>query len=55
MRRLVSETTLTTGDLIWPVFVIEGEDRSEPIASMPGVERLTIDRVVRAMSLRGWV
>lgn len=48
MRRLVSETVLSTGDLIWPVFVVEGEDRSEPIASMPGVERLTIDRIVRA-------
>ena len=48
MRRLVSENTLSTGDLIWPVFLIEGEDRAEPIASMPGVERLTTDRVVRA-------
>lgn len=47
-RRLVSENVLTTADLIWPVFVVEGEDRAEPIASMPGVERLTIDRIVRA-------
>ena len=47
-RRLVSENVLSTGDLIWPVFVVEGEDRAEPIASMPGVERLTIDRIVRA-------
>ncbi len=48
MRRLVSETALTTADLIWPVFVVEGENRAEPIASMPGVERLSIDRLVRA-------
>ena len=47
-RRLVSEHTLGVNDLIWPVFVIDGTDRAEPVASMPGVERLTVDRVVRA-------
>jgi porphobilinogen synthase len=47
-RRLVTETTLTPADLIWPLFVIEGEDRREPVASMPGVERLTLDLVVEA-------
>lgn len=47
-RRLVAEHTLTTGDLIWPIFIREGVDTSEPVASMPGVERLTIDRAVRA-------
>ena len=46
-RDLVRETRLTPGDLIWPLFVMEGTDRAEPVASMPGVERLTIDRVVR--------
>jgi porphobilinogen synthase len=47
-RRLVRETTLTTGDLIWPLFVVEGEGRREPVASMPGVERVSVDGVVRA-------
>ncbi|NIM70912.1 MAG: porphobilinogen synthase [Xanthomonadales bacterium] len=47
-RRLMRETTLTPGDLVWPVFVIDGHDRSEPVASMPGVERLTIDRLQAA-------
>ena len=46
-RRLVREHTLTVDDLIWPLFVIEGERRREPIASMPGVERLSVDEVVR--------
>ncbi len=45
-RRMMRETVLTADDFIWPVFVIEGEDHSEPVASMPGVERLTIDRLV---------
>ena len=45
-RRLVRETTLSVDDLIQPVFVIEGEDCSEPIASMPGIERLSIDRLL---------
>ena len=47
-RRLVAENTLTPADLIWPVFVIEGQNKREPIASMPGVERLSIDLVVAA-------
>ncbi|WP_120994316.1 porphobilinogen synthase [Stutzerimonas urumqiensis] len=42
-RRLVRETTLTVDDLILPVFVLEGENRREAVASMPGVERLSID------------
>ena len=46
-RRLVREHTLTVDDLIWPLFVIEGENRREPSASMPGVERLSVDQVVR--------
>ncbi|MGF1502570.1 MAG: porphobilinogen synthase, partial [Paracoccaceae bacterium] len=49
MRALVAETRLAASDLIWPCFVIEGDDRAEPLASMPGVERLTVDRIaVRA-------
>jgi porphobilinogen synthase len=46
-RRLVRETHLTADDLIWPIFLIEGENRTEEIAAMPGVQRLTIDRAVR--------
>ena len=45
-RRLMRETVLTPDDLIYPVFVIEGRNRSEPVASMPGVERVTIDRLL---------
>lgn len=47
-RKLMRETLLTSADLIWPVFVLEGDDGSEPVASMPGVERMTIDRLLPA-------
>ena len=47
-RRLVAESTLSPADFIWPVFVIEGENKREPVASMPGVERLSVDLVVDA-------
>ena len=46
-RRLTRETELTTNDLIYPVFVIEGRNAREPVASMPGIERLSIDELVR--------
>jgi porphobilinogen synthase len=46
-RRLVRENVVTTDDLIWPVFIIDGDNRRSPIASMPGVERLTVDQIVR--------
>ena len=45
-RRLMREHRLTADDLIWPVFVLEGEGRVEPVPSMPGVERMSIDRLV---------
>ncbi len=45
-RRLVQENRLTVDDLIWPIFVIDGENRREEIAAMPGVYRMTIDLVV---------
>ena len=45
-RRLVAETRLGVDDLIWPMFVIEGDDTAEPVESMPGVMRLGIDRLV---------
>ncbi|MGA0531048.1 porphobilinogen synthase [Hansschlegelia sp. KR7-227] len=48
-RRLVRETTLTVDDLIWPIFLIEGEGRREPVSAMPGVDRLTVDEAVRAV------
>jgi len=47
-RRLVRETRLTPDDLIYPVFVLEGTNRREPVASMPGVERMSIDLLVEA-------
>jgi len=45
-RRLRREHRLTTDDLIYPMFVIEGRNRSEPVASMPGIRRNTIDRLL---------
>lgn len=47
-RRLVRETVLSTDDLIWPLFLIDGERTRTPVASMPGIERLSIDEAVRA-------
>jgi porphobilinogen synthase len=46
-RRMVRENTLTTDDLIWPLFVMDGDNKRAAIASMPGVERLSVDQVVR--------
>ena len=45
-RALVRETSLQTSDLIWPLFVIDGSGRSEPVPSMPGVERHSVDHLV---------
>lgn len=45
-RRLVAENTLTAADLIYPVFIIEGENQRVSVPSMPGVERLTIDQLL---------
>jgi porphobilinogen synthase len=47
-RRLVAETRLQPADLIWPMFVLEGEAMREPVASMPGVDRRSIDLTVAA-------
>jgi porphobilinogen synthase len=47
-RRLMRENILTVDDLIWPVFVLEGDNAVEPVKSMPGVERMTIDRLLPA-------
>jgi porphobilinogen synthase len=46
-RRLVRENTLATDDLIWPLFIIEGNRLRVPIASMPGVERVSVDEAVK--------
>ena len=55
-RRLMRENVLTVDDLIYPVFVIDGKGRSEKVTSMPGVERLTLDRLLplaeRCLKLR---
>ena len=48
LRALAQETVVSVGDLIWPVFVRDGVNLREPIASMPGVERLSVDQVVKA-------
>ncbi len=45
-RRLVSENNLTTNDLIWPIFIMDGENKRESVPSMPGVERLSIDQMI---------
>jgi porphobilinogen synthase len=46
-RRLMRETQLSTDDLIYPLFILEGENRRERVASMPGIERLSIDMLLR--------
>jgi porphobilinogen synthase len=46
-RRMVRENVLTTDDLIWPLFLVDGAKTRVPVASMPGVERLSVDEAVR--------
>src|SRR5579872_2240370 len=46
-RRMVRENVLTTDDLIWPLFVSDGQNKRTPVASMPGVDRLSVDQAVR--------
>lgn len=48
MRDMVRETHLTASDLIWPMFLIEGENKREQVEAMPGVERLSVDLAVKA-------
>jgi porphobilinogen synthase len=47
-RRLMRETHLTSSDLIYPLFVLEGQGRREAVASMPGVDRMSIDLIIEA-------
>ena len=46
-RRLMRENELTVNDLIYPMFIIEGGGRRDPVGSMPDIERLTVDELVR--------
>ena len=46
-RRLMREHVLTVNDLIYPVFVLDGKDRIEPVASMPGIERQSLDHLLK--------
>ncbi len=48
LRAMVREHALSPADFIWPVFLTEGTDTAEPVASMPGVARLSVDRAVKA-------
>ena len=49
-RRLTAENRISTADLVWPVFVREGSAQRTPVPSMPGVERMTVDLLVEAVS-----
>ncbi len=49
-RRLVRETTLDVSNLIWPIFLVDGDGRREPIGSMPGVFRYSIDEATKAVA-----
>src|SRR5579872_3237015 len=46
-RRLVRENVLTSDDLIWPLFLVDGHNKRAGVASMPGVDRLSVDQAVR--------
>jgi len=50
-RRLVSENSLSTSDLIWPIFIREGKNIKEPIKTMPGVYRYTLDKVEKIVEI----
>ena len=50
IRRLVAESGLTSDDLIYPVFVLEGDKRVEPVPSMPGIERHSIDLLLEELA-----
>jgi len=44
-RKLVSESNLSTNDLIWPIFIREGKNIKEPVKTMPGIYRYTLDKI----------
>jgi porphobilinogen synthase len=47
-RKLVAESTLSAADFIWPIFIVDGRNKREPVDAMPGVDRLSVDLVPRA-------
>lgn len=47
-RRLVQENRLSVDDLIWPIFICDGKNQREPVGSMPGVDRLSVDLAIQA-------
>ena len=51
-RRLMRENSLSVDDLIYPIFVLEGKGQREEVASMPGVERLSIDELLKDAKAR---
>ncbi|NVK32844.1 MAG: porphobilinogen synthase [Rhodobacteraceae bacterium] len=50
-RRMVRESSLSVNDLIWPIFLVDGQGKREPVPSMPQVERLSVDEAVRDAAL----
>jgi porphobilinogen synthase len=50
LRRLVAETGLSSADLIYPVFVLDGDGREEPVLSMPGINRKSVDKLVSELA-----
>ena len=50
VRDLVRESSLAPSDLLWPVFLVDGENVRQPIRSMPGVERLSVDLALPAIA-----
>ena len=50
-RRLVSENNLSSSDLIWPIFIREGRNVKEPIKSMPGVYRYSLDKIEKLVEI----
>ena len=51
IRNLVSETSISCNDLIWPVFLVEGTNEYQEIKSMPNVYRFSIDRLVQELDM----
>ena len=49
LRRLIAESSLDAGDFIYPVFVLDGENRAETVPSMPGIERKSVDKLLREL------
>ena len=49
VRRLVEDSNLSSSDLIWPIFIKEGKNIKEPITTMPGVYRYSLDKIERVV------